>query len=126
MIATKLSQLSDFDQKSPEVWVKNVNTDLNNIFLLDQGQVRFGNATANGSLSPCENISGQFYIYTTNAAPDTTDTIFHTLGATPQGYIVIRNNKSGVIYDAGTTWTPNQIYLKCSAASMLVTLFLIK
>lgn len=126
MLITKLSQFSDFDMKTPQNWVKNVNTDLNNLFLCGQGQVRFGSVGMTGAITPGENISGQFYTYTTNGIANVADTVNHTLMATPQGYIVIRNNAAGIIYDAGTTWTPNQIFLKCSVASMLTTIFIIK
>lgn len=126
MLVTKLSQFSDFDMKNPQTWVKNVNTDLNNLFLCDQGQIRFGTVGSTGMISSAENMSGQFYTYKTNATANTSDTINHTLGSTPQGYIVIRNNAAGIIYDAGTTWTPNQIFLKCSTSAMLTTIFIIK
>lgn len=53
---------------------------------------------------------------------DTEFTITHPLGRIPAGFLVTRIDKAGTVYDSGTPWTNTTIYLKCSAASAVVTL----
>lgn len=100
--------------------------DMSNLFLAMQGRIRFGTGI-DGDRG--ENISGEFQTYTSNATPDTEDTLAHTLGATPVGFIVLHQDKAGSVYQGpttGTNWTSNNIYLKCDVASVTFLLFLIK
>jgi len=68
------------------------------------------------------NIYGQIKTYTTNGIADTADTVSHTLGRVPIGFLILNRDKAGVVYDSGTAWTTANLYLKCSAASSLVTI----
>lgn len=100
--------------------------DLNKLFLLSQGRVRFGAGT-NGNDG--ENIFGQWLIITTNAIANTETTFSHTCGTIPVGYIVVWQDKSGSLYQGpttGTAWTASGISLKCSVASVQFKLFLLK
>lgn len=124
MKVAKTSDFVDFDKTDPTHWAREVDNDLGNVFNCLQGRVRFG--SNNGSINKGENILGQFITYTTNVSANTEDAIPHSLGSIPIGYIVVRINKGGVIYDSGTTWTSSNIYLKCSTTSTLVTIFLIQ
>lgn len=127
MRTSKISDFSNFDKKEPEGWARDVNTDLNQVFLCLSGRVRFGGNNTTKGIG--ENIQGQFLTYTTNGTKDTEDTIAHNLDSIPVGYIVVSKNKAGDIYQqatTGTAWTSSNIYLKCSVASVTVTLFLLK
>lgn len=124
MKISKESDFVDFNKSDPTRWANEVDTDLKNIVLVLQGRVRFG---ANNTVTnKGENILGQFITYTTNATPNTEDTVAHALGSVPIGYIVVRQNKAASLYDSGTVWTSSSLFLKCSVASVLVTVFLIQ
>jgi len=100
-----------------------VNTDLTNLFLMANGNVRFGTGT-DGDRG--ENIAGEFQVFTTSATPDAENTIAHTMKTAPIGYIVLNQDKAGSLYDSGTAWTSSSIYLKSDVASVAFTVFLIK
>lgn len=65
-----------------------------------------------------DNVDCRSLTFTTSATPDASNTIAHTLGKVPIGYIVIYQNKAGSLYDSGTTWTSTNIYLKSNIASV--------
>ncbi len=119
----KLSRLSVAGKRNVGDPEDHVHTDLTNLFLWSHGRVRFGTGV-DGDRG--ENIDGEFQVFTSNASPDTTDTITHTLGAVPIGFIVINLDKGAVVYDAGVAWTSTDISLKTTIASTLVTVFLLK
>lgn len=102
--------------------MRRLEQDLSQLFLFAQGRVRFGSAS---DADRGENISGEFKVVTT-ASADTEFSVNHNLGAVPIGYLIAKINKGGVVYDSGTAWTDSKIYLKCSAASATITLFLLK
>jgi len=75
------------------------------------------------------NVEGEWQSYVSNATPDTEDTIAHTVGSVPLGYLVVTQDKAGSIYGTaslGTAWTSSAIYVKCSVASVTFLLFLVK
>ena len=72
-----------------------------------------------------DNVAGKWIDYTTNATPDTEDTIAHGLGVIPVGYIVFKQSKAGSLYTGATAWTSSNIYLKCNVASMAVRIFIV-
>lgn len=102
---------------------RSIDTDIGNIVLALQGRVRFGTG-ADGDRG--ENIAGEFQVYTSNGSANTEDTIAHTLGSTPIGYIVLKQDKASNVYEGGTAWTSTNIYLKQTGTSVATTLFLIK
>ncbi len=67
-------------------------------------------------------LNGRYQTYTTNATPDTEDTVAHGLGRVPVGFIVVNRDKAGIVYDSGGTWTTTNILLKCNVASMTTTI----
>ena len=71
-----------------------------------------------------DNMDCRIVSYTTNATPDTEDAITHTLGKIPVGYIITYQDKAGSIYDSGTAWTEDTIYLKCSTTSASVRMLI--
>lgn len=73
-----------------------------------------------------DNIATQLVSKSDTGSANAEFYIDHNLGVAPLGFIVIKNNKAGVVYDSGTTWTSSRIYLKCSVANCNVSLYLIK
>jgi len=65
-----------------------------------------------------DNVDCAFVSFTSNATPDTEDTVAHGLGRVPTGYLVYSRDKAGVLYDSGTAFTASNIYLKCNVASV--------
>ncbi len=65
-----------------------------------------------------ENTETQTLDYTTNATPDTEDTVAHTLNKVPTGFFVAGMDKAATIYNGATAWTSTHIYLKCNVASV--------
>jgi len=100
-------------------YVLAADNDLNNIFMVLKGKVSFGDGTAS------ENIKGQFLTFTTSATPNAENTIPHTLGIKPIGWLVINKDKVGDLYASATTWTSSSVFLKCSVASVTYKIFLI-
>ena len=63
----------------------------------------------------------QFLNVTTSTA-NTEFAVDHGLGAIPNGYIVIGQDKAGDVYNSTTAWTTSTIYLKASVATMTLRL----
>lgn len=131
MILSKLTQLlkpADVENKGKlSGYLRNLDTDIKNLFLAMATRLRFGAVTTDGAQG--ENIAGEVQIYTSNATPDTEDTIAHTVGAIPLGIIVMGQDKAGHTYQVagtGTAWTSTSIFLKSDVASVTFTLFLLK
>jgi len=122
MKLVKTANLSTREDKTNQ-YDKNLDADISSLFTALHGRVRFGSGT-DGDRG--ENISGEFQVFTSNATPDTEDTVAHTIGAVPVGYIVLKQDKAGSLYDSGTAWTSTNVYLKCSVASVTFTIFLLK
>lgn len=60
--------------------------------------------------------------YTSNGSADTEDTVAHTLGRIPTGFIVTSLDKAGIVYASGTAFTASNLYLKVSATTVAVKL----
>lgn len=119
------SKLKD-ESESLKVQVSTLDKDLTNVFLAMQGRIRFG-AVGDGDRG--ENISGEWQVFTSSATPDAENTIAHTIGAVPQGYIIVGQDKAGSLYQlaaTGTAWTSTNLYLKCDIASVTFNIFLLK
>lgn len=102
--------------------IQEIDKDLISLFACLSGGVRFG---AGNHLSKGENIQGMWYTYTSNATPDTEDTLTHNINAVPVGYLVVKQNKAGSLYAGSSAWTTTKMYLKCSVASVQFTIFII-
>lgn len=72
-----------------------------------------------------DNIRGMWHTYTTNSTPDTEDAIAHNLGVVPVGVLEMKKPASGYLYRGSSAWTTTNIYMKCTAASQSVTLFIL-
>lgn len=74
-----------------------------------------------GGISFSDNVDCVFVTYTSNATPDTEDTVAHALGKVPTGFIVIDLNKAAIIYKSAAH-TKTNLLLKCNVATTTATL----
>lgn len=114
------------DQHPIENQIQLLDSDIQKIITGLNGRMRFGDGT-DGERG--ENISGEFQLFTTSGTPDAENTIAHTLGAIPIGYILCGQDKAGSLYQlagTGTAWTSSNLYLKCSVATVQFRIFLLK
>lgn len=116
--ATQINERHDLKSQ-----IHSLDNDIQRISHLLQGRVRFGTG-ADGARG--ENIEGRFQVFTTNATPDTEDTVAHGMATTPIGWILISIDKGGVLYKGTTAWDSTNAYFKCTVASAAVTVFLLK
>lgn len=79
----------------------------------------------NGALKFSDNMNCQVVTVSDTGAANTEFTVTHTLKTVPIGFIVINNNKAGIVYDSGTAWTTAAVYLKCNTANCTVKLILL-
>ena|ERR1017187_3683399 len=122
MLLVKQSSYNPMD-KNPANYISGADLDLTDIFQAFHGRVRFGNGN-NGSSG--ENIAGQWAVFTTNGTANTEFKVTHNMGAIPIGYLVVNKNKAGDLYTGTTKWDNNNAYLKCSVASVTMTIFLLQ
>jgi hypothetical protein len=113
----------NIDRQQLEDYIRSVDFDLRDLFLMSSGRVRFGDGIDD---APGENVAGEFQVVADTGSADTEFSISHQLGTVPIGFLVLNIDAGGVVYDSGTAWTDTTIYLKCSAANAAVKLFLIK
>ena len=69
-------------------------------------------------------ISGKVVQTVTFTSADTEVSITHYLSRKPIGYIVVNIDKDATIYDSGTAWTVDKIYLKSSADTTIASLII--
>ena len=67
-----------------------------------------------------DNVDCRLITFTSSATPDAENTVAHTLGKVPTGYLVYSLNKAAVVYANATAWTKTNIYLKVNVASVAV------
>lgn len=65
---------------------------------------------------PLSKLDVNEYTFTSNATPNTEETVTHGLSRVPTGYIVVSQDKAASLYK-GQAWTNEIIYLKSSVAS---------
>lgn len=66
-------------------------------------------------------LGGTIVTYTSNGVANTQDSVAHNLGYVPQGYIVIGISAAANVYTSIAA-DANNLYLKCSVASVNITL----
>lgn len=71
-------------------------------------------------ISFTDNIDAVDIEFTSSATPDAENTVTHTLGKVPTGFIVYDINKGAVVYKGTTSWTKTTIYLKVNTATTIV------
>lgn len=88
------------------------------------GGISFGEAPLRLDVPvKCVNIDGNLVI-TISGVADTEFIVTHNLNRIPIGFDVKRTDKACSVYDSGTAWTKTQIFLKCSIATVKMTLFI--
>lgn len=124
--ARKDSDLSNQDFRQFLQYLVNLDSDVNALFNITNGQIRFGTAS---NLKRGENIFGQWAKVADTGTANTEFAVTHSLstesiGIVPANYLVTSINKGGVVYLSGTTWTTTTAYFKCTTANTAVTIFL--
>jgi hypothetical protein len=76
----------------------------------------------NKGLKFSDNFNAEIKTIADSGVANAENTVAHTLKRTPTGYIVLKIDKGGVVYDSGTAWTDTNLYLKCGAANAAITL----
>jgi len=71
-------------------------------------------------ISFSDNIDAVSISFTSSGTPDAENTVAHTLGKVPTGFLVYDLNKGAVVYRGTTSWTATNIYLKVNTASTAV------
>ena len=74
----------------------------------------------NGGIRFADNFDAEIITVADTGLANVEFTTAHTLKRVPTGFIVLNNNKAGIVYDSGTAWTSTAIYLKCSVASCTI------
>lgn len=106
--------------KSDEQFI-HIDKDLKNIVLGLTGRIRFGSGIDS---TRGENISGEFRQFTSSATASSTNTILHTLGAVPIGWLLVSQDNDGVLYLS--TKNNLDIRLVSTTTSTTYTIFLLK
>lgn len=75
-------------------------------------------AILNRGISFTDNVDCVLITTTTSATPDAENTVAHTLGKIPSGYIVYSQDKAASLYLGTTAWTSSNIYLKSDVATV--------
>lgn len=95
---------------------------------LEQELLSYTNELAeiiNNGLKFADNFNCETKTVTDTGLANTEFAVAHTLKRVPTGFIVIKNDKAGVVYNSGTAWTTTNIYLKCSVANCNITVIII-
>jgi len=71
-----------------------------------------------------DNFDAQIKTISDSGVADSENTVAHTLKRVPTGYLILKINKSGIVYDSGSTWTDTNIYLKCNSANAAITILI--
>lgn len=74
-------------------------------------------AMLNRGLRFQDNFDCKLVSFTSSVTPDAENTVAHTLGRIPTGFIVYSLDKGAVVYLGGTTWTATNAYLKVNTAT---------
>ena len=90
---------------------------------LEEGLLKYSydlSTLLNGGLKFTDNFDANILTVSDTGIANTEFSAAHTLKRAPTGFIIINNNKAGVVYDSGTAWSVTTIYLKCSVANCTV------
>ena len=69
------------------------------------------------------NMNVEWQRVTDTGSADTEFTVNHTLGRVPVGYIVVRQDKAGSLYESSfTSWTNTSVTLKFSTTNTAITI----
>jgi hypothetical protein len=71
-----------------------------------------------------DNFNAAIITVADSGVADSENTVAHTLKRVPIGFLVLNINKAGTVYDSGTAWTTENIYLKCDVVSCAIKLLI--
>lgn len=91
------------------------------LFRLLEEREQILDAILDRGIFPTDNMDAVHVSYTSNGTENTEDSVAHTLGKIPTGFIVVDINKGGVVYKSDT-FTATVLKLKCSTATTIVKL----
>jgi len=86
MRIVKKSSTITFKRGDNDSYVNDVDSDLTGIVQALSGRLRLGTGT-DGTAG--ENLSGEFQQFTTSATPNAENTVAHTVGSVPVGYLIL-------------------------------------
>ena len=66
-----------------------------------------------------DNVDCKLVTFTSSATPDAENTVAHTLGKVPTGYIVYSRDKASILYNGTTAWTSTNLYVKANVATTI-------
>lgn len=78
----------------------------------------------NGGIIFSDNVDCSIISFTSSGTPDAENTVAHTLGKIPDGYLICSQDKAGSLYKGASAWTSSNIYLKCNVASVVYTIII--
>ena len=84
----------------------------------------FSNLKAQMNLLEQNTILKYHNVKVTTGAADTEFTVAHGLNSVPLGYLIVSRDKAGVVYNSTTAWTNENIYLKCSVATVVLVVMI--
>ena len=67
-----------------------------------------------------DNVDCRLVTFTSDGVADTENTVAHTLGKVPVGFLVYSLDKGAVVYNGTTAFTKTNIYLKVNTATTVV------
>ena len=107
--------------------IKTAKPDDKNIFEKNLEQELYSYSTElaqiiNKGLKFSDNFNAEIVSLSDSGNANSENEIAHTLKRVPTGYLVLKVNAAGIVYDSGTAWTDTKIYLKCNAANCAITI----
>lgn len=84
---------------------------------LDKFTTSVGELLNNG-LKFDDNFDAYIGNITTDATPGNDTAIAHGLKRVPSGYLIIKRDKAGIIYDGAAAWTETNIYVRSNLATV--------
>lgn len=76
----------------------------------------------NGGIKFEDNFNAAIVSISDTGAANAENTVVHSLKRVPIGFIMINTNKGTTVYDSGTAWTTENIYVKFGTANCTVKL----
>lgn len=101
--------------ENPEFWL---NDQLTTLFQAAQNLALTSRDGAIQNNDKAGNLSAVYCVFTSNGTANTEDTVAHTLGRIPTGYIVVDQDKAAIVYDSATAHTTSTLYLKTNVATV--------
>lgn len=116
----KLPPITGYLRSIPQVLQRALVLVGNDLSRVINGNISFGNLT-----DGTDNITGFWYSGVTPNPAGTEFQVTHNLGRVPTGWLVVNADQACSVYKGATVWTTSKMYLKCSAATVNLVIFVI-